>query len=120
MRTRLFLFLSATILTLASTLLAEPKLPLLRKVYVAPDGLAHIVDLRGNDLAMAKENEQVGVSAPKLSPDKQTAGWLVQQENCCTSYTTFVLDGGCRSGTERPTRPVRLGVKTSNSDAHFD
>jgi hypothetical protein len=85
MRTRLLF--PATILSLAWTLLAEPKPSLLQKVYVAPDGLAHVIDIKGKDLAMPKEKEQVGVSTPKLSPDKLTAGWLVQQENCCTSYT---------------------------------
>jgi hypothetical protein len=30
---------------------------------------------------------QVAVSAPKLAADKQTAGWLIEQENCRTSYS---------------------------------
>jgi hypothetical protein len=34
-----------------------------------------------------KEKNQVAVSAPKLAADKQTAGWLIEQENCCTSYS---------------------------------
>jgi len=85
MRTKFLL--SSGVLILASTLLAEPKPPRLLKVYVGSDGVAHVVDIKGNDFAIPKEKEQVGVSAPKLSPDKQTAGWLVQRENCCTSYT---------------------------------
>jgi hypothetical protein len=48
--------------------------------------LAHVVDDKGKDMTIPKEKNQVAVSAPKLAPDKQTAGWLIEQENCCTSY----------------------------------
>jgi len=63
---RMKFLLPAAALILASTLLAEPKPPRLLKVYVAADGLAHVVDIRGNDLAIPKEKEQVGASEPKL------------------------------------------------------
>jgi hypothetical protein len=65
---------------------AQSKPTTFTKLYVGSDGLAHLVDDMGKDVAMPKEKEQVAVSAPKLSPDKQTAGWLLEQENCCTSY----------------------------------
>jgi hypothetical protein len=55
------------------------------KVYVGSDGLAHVVDSKRKDRAIPKEKNQVAVSAPKLAADKQTAGWLIEQENCCTS-----------------------------------
>lgn len=60
--------------------------PIFTKAYVGSDGFAHLVDETGKDMAMPKEKDQVAVSAPKLAADKQTAGWLVEQENCCTSY----------------------------------
>ena len=73
-------------LAAASVLVAQPKATALVKVYVGPDGLAHVVDGQGKDVAIPKEKTQVAVSAPKLAPDKQSAGWLILQENCCTSY----------------------------------
>jgi hypothetical protein len=59
--------------------------PFLR-IYVGNDGLAHVVDAAGKDVAMRREAGQTGVSFPHLSPDKRLAGWLVEQKNCCTSY----------------------------------
>jgi hypothetical protein len=75
------------VLAAASVLFAQPKPGALVKVYVGSDGLAHVVDGKGKDVAIPKEKAQVAVSAPKLAPDKQSAGWLIEQENCCTSYT---------------------------------
>ncbi len=46
-----------------------------------------MVDDTGKDTAIRKEKNQVAVSAPKLSADRQTAGWLIEQDNCCTSYS---------------------------------
>lgn len=76
----------ALMVAIASGLLAQSKPTTLLKVYVGPDGLAHVVDVKGRDKAIRKEREQVGVSSPKLAADKQTAGWLIERENCCTSY----------------------------------
>jgi len=73
-------------LAAASVLFAQPKPTALVKIYVGPDGLAHVVDGQGKDVAIQKEKTQVAVSAPKLTPDKQSAGWLILQDNCCTSY----------------------------------
>lgn len=73
-------------LAAASVLIAQPKPTTLTKVYVSSDGLAHVVDGQGKDVAIPKEKTQVAVSEPKLAPDKQSAGWLILQDNCCTSY----------------------------------
>jgi hypothetical protein len=73
-------------LAAASVLFAQPKPIPIVKVYVGSDGLAHVVEGKGKDAAIPKEKIQVAVSAPKLAPDKRTAGWLILQENCCTSY----------------------------------
>jgi hypothetical protein len=61
--------------------------PTLARVYVGPDGLAHVVGVAdGSDSALAKEPGQVSVADPRLSNDRRTAGWLVEERNCCTSY----------------------------------
>jgi hypothetical protein len=73
-------------LAAASVFFAQPKPTALVKVYVGSDGLAHVVDGQGKDVAIPKEKTQVAVSEPKLAPDKQSAGWLILQDNCCTSY----------------------------------
>jgi len=65
------------------------------KVYIADAeghvvthdaGVVHVVDSSGKDVVPPKEKDQVSCSDAKVSPDKQTAGWLVDYENCCTSY----------------------------------
>jgi hypothetical protein len=77
----------AVTLAVVSVFPAASKPARLTKVYVGSDGVAHVVDSKGKDRTIPKENDQVAVSAPKLAPDSQTAGWLVEQDNCCTSYT---------------------------------
>jgi hypothetical protein len=81
------LVICVTTLAVVSVFPAQSKPTTLVKVYVSTDGLAHVVDGKGKDRAVPKEKNQVAVSAPKLAADKQTAGWLIEQENCCTSYT---------------------------------
>jgi hypothetical protein len=80
------LLVSAAFL-LTSLVSAQTKPVALAKVYVGKDNLAHLVDINGKDVAMPKEQDQVDVSEPKLADDKQTAGWLIHQDNCCTSYS---------------------------------
>jgi hypothetical protein len=80
------LFVSATLL-LTSFLSAQTKPVGLSRVYVGKDNLAHLVDTNGKDVAVPKEEDQVDVSEPKLADDRQTAGWLIHQDNCCTSYS---------------------------------
>ena len=68
------------------------------KVYVGSDGLAHLVDATGKDTPFPKEQGQVAVDSPDISEDKQSVGWLVEEDNCCTSYPIptglFVLRSG--------------------------
>jgi hypothetical protein len=84
MKTKLLLSVA---LLLTPFLSAQTKSVALAKVYVGKDNLAHLVDTNGKDLAMPKEQGQVEVSEPKLAGDRQTAGWLIHQDNCCTSYS---------------------------------
>jgi hypothetical protein len=76
---KISLVMCLTTLAVVSVLPAESKSATLVKVYIGPDGLAHVVDSKGKDRAMPKEKNQVAVSAPKLAADKQTAGWLMRQ-----------------------------------------
>lgn len=76
----------ATTLFAATLLFAQSVHAPFLKVYVGTDGLAHIVDDVGKDISFPKEQGQVAVESPQLSPDKQAAGWLTDENNCCTSY----------------------------------
>ncbi|HWF92603.1 MAG TPA: hypothetical protein VN684_09995 [Terriglobales bacterium] len=56
------------------------------KVQIGSDGRIHIFDSRSEEFIPPAEEEQVGVDQPKISENKQVAGWLVNFKNCCTSY----------------------------------
>jgi hypothetical protein len=73
-------------LCVATLLFAQSKQALLSKVYIGSDSLAHVVDAAGRDTAFPKEQGQVAVDSPDLSQDGQSAGWLIEEDNCCTSY----------------------------------
>jgi len=95
------LVICSTTLAMGAVLFAQSKPTTLAKIYVGSDGLAHVVDDTGKDTAIQKEKNQAKVSAPKLSDDKQTAGWLVEEENCCTSYTIPIGLAVYRAGKKR-------------------
>ena len=69
-----------------ATMFAQPKGSGFRKAYIGAYGLVHVVNGAGKDLPMAKEEGQVSVSSPLVAPDGRTAGWMVEEDNCCTSY----------------------------------
>lgn len=73
-------------LTTATLLLAQSARVTISRVYIGRDGLAHIVDATGKDTAFPKEKGQVAVESPQLSSDSKSAGWLIEEDNCCTSY----------------------------------
>ena len=57
------------------------------RVYVDDaDGRVHIVSRTGKDTVMPKEKDQVRCDSPQAAEDGQTAAWLIDYENCCTSY----------------------------------
>lgn len=76
------------IITLSATavLFAQSGHAAFSDVYVGHDGLAHVVDAAGKDVAFPKVQGQVAVDLPQVSPDKQSVGWEVEEDNCCTSY----------------------------------
>jgi len=57
------------------------------KAYVEEaDGVVHIVTREGKDTGIPKEKDQVRAESVKVAEGRQAAGWLVDYENCCTSY----------------------------------
>jgi hypothetical protein len=86
------------------------------RIYTDSDGLIHIVHSDGREVMASKEKGQVTSSSAAVSSDKRTAGWLVEFENCCTSYPiplTLVLYS--------PGRPIRrLGNGMMICDWHFE
>jgi hypothetical protein len=74
----------------------QPGPPSIAALYVTypevvPDkrfdyGVLHLILRNGKDLQPLPEKDQVGVSHPAISAGGSAAGWLVDCENCCTSY----------------------------------
>lgn len=62
----------------------------------------HIIMNDGQEVAPLSEKDQVGCSTPRISEDRLKAGWLVQSDNCCTSYpiSTMLV-------VFRPGKPIR-------------
>jgi hypothetical protein len=50
------------------------------------DARAHIFLADGTNVMPPLEKGQVGASQPQVSFDNRSAGWLVDFDNCCTSY----------------------------------
>jgi hypothetical protein len=58
---------------------------LVERAYSDSKGAVHILD-HGGDRTIPKEKDQVGASFIKVAEDRQTVGWAVEFDNCCTSY----------------------------------
>lgn len=65
---------------------AVAQAPAIRAYVDDADGRVHIVNRVGKDIGIPKEKDQVRCDSPRVAEDQQTAGWLVDYENCCTSY----------------------------------
>jgi hypothetical protein len=66
---------------------AESKDQSIARVYVGEtDRQVHLVRRGGKEITIPKERDQVSASSPRIAEDEQTAGWLIDYENCCTSY----------------------------------
>src|SRR5215510_8398404 len=63
----------------------RPRVEVLSKVSV-DDGVVRLTDQAGHDRTAPRLKDQVSARDAKLAPDSATAGWLVEYENCCTSY----------------------------------
>jgi hypothetical protein len=59
---------------------------LIKAVNTGSDKQVHIVHDDGREEIIPKEKNQVDCTATKIAEDGRTAGWLIQSENCCTSY----------------------------------
>ena len=53
---------------------------------IDPSGQLRIVTSSRRTISPEKTGDQVGFSAPRISPDGHTVGWLAEFPNCCTSY----------------------------------
>ncbi|MBV8115593.1 MAG: hypothetical protein JO300_12685 [Silvibacterium sp.] len=73
----------------------------LKNVYIGQDGLAHVVDETGKDIAVPRESYQVDVTSPQLAPNHRTAGWIIEQDNCCTSYPIAIGVALYQNGKKR-------------------
>lgn len=79
------------------------------RVYVDDaDGRVHIVSGAGEDTVIAKEKDQVRCDSPQVAEDQRTAGWLIDYENCCTSYPIPLTLVIYRSG--RVVRRIQPGL----------
>ena len=90
--------LFASVLALAVAGWSEAASAKLSKAYIGQDGLAHVVTQHGEDRGIPKAEGQVAVADPKLASDDRTAGWLIEQDNCCTSYPIPTRIGIYRDG----------------------
>jgi hypothetical protein len=59
---------------------------IIAKLSINPDGRVHIVHSDGEEITAPKERDQVSVKSAALADNRLAAGWLVEYENCCTSY----------------------------------
>ncbi len=59
---------------------------LIATVNIGSDKQVHIVNDDGREYIVPKVKDQVDCTAPKIAEDKRTAGWLIDSDNCCTSY----------------------------------
>ena len=49
-------------------------------------GLIRLVSSTGKAAVIPAEKDQVRCEQPRIAEDQATAGWLIDYENCCTSY----------------------------------
>lgn len=56
------------------------------RAYAGDDGSAHVVYANGTEKIIPPEQPQVGCENVSVAPNKQTIGWSMLVENCCTSY----------------------------------
>ena len=106
---------SPTVSDTTSIGFSAPTTPI-TKISIDTDGQVHIVHSDGQDVLPTKEKDQVSVASAVVAENRLAAGWLVEYENCCTSYPipmTLVL--------YRPGKPLlRIGNGMMISDWHFD
>jgi len=90
----LVLLVSLALAVCAPNVCGQP-VATIQRVYVADAsgteirndvGTVHLVDSHGTDIVPPKITDQKSCNLPRTSADKQTAGWQVNFENCCTSY----------------------------------
>ena len=56
------------------------------KISIGADGQIHVIESGGREYVPPKEKGQISVASSMVAENKLAAGWLVEFENCCTSY----------------------------------
>ncbi len=56
------------------------------RAYCADDGTVHMVYGDGTETPQPKEPLQVRCDSATIADDRETVGWSVLVDNCCTSY----------------------------------
>jgi|SRR5664279_444023 len=92
---RLPILLVSLALTVCAANVYGQTVTTIQRVYIADasgteilndPGTVHLVDSHGTDIVPPKITGQKSCDSPRISADKQTAGWQANLENCCTSY----------------------------------
>ena len=76
------------------------------RAYVGKDGLVHVVLAAGGETVAAPEKYpekgglplQASVDNPIIAADGRTVGWIVNFDNCCTSYPIPLILAVYRDG----------------------
>ena len=68
----------------------------------------HIITDDGREVVPPSEKDQVGCRAPQISEDRLEAGWLIESDNCCTSYPISTVLVVFRLG--KPIRRFEAGM----------
>jgi hypothetical protein len=58
----------------------------IKRAYCGEDRMLHLVYADGRTKQQPKESLQVGCDNVTVADDRNTVGWSVLVENCCTSY----------------------------------
>jgi hypothetical protein len=69
-----------------SSSLQSRKTPYIAAIFIGADGVVSIIENDGKLVQPPKEKEQVGARFQQFSDDRQSVGWLVDSDFCCTSY----------------------------------
>jgi len=56
------------------------------RAYIGSKGTVHVVLSNGKDVEIPKQKDEVNSSSLAVAEDGQSAGWVVNFKNCCTSY----------------------------------
>jgi len=56
------------------------------RAYIGSKGAVHVVLTNGKNIEIPQQKDEVNSSSLAVAEDGQSAGWVVNFKNCCTSY----------------------------------